>query len=60
MNGEAKGSKKFYINNREIFLNTDYSFSENLYLSKYQNNFYIKSISKTGTIFERQIKIYRK
>lgn len=59
LTGKAVGSKNFYINNREILLNIDSTFSETLYLSDYQNNFYIRSVSKTGTIFERTIQIYK-
>ena len=60
INGLAKGSKNLYINDREILLNTDATFSEKLYLSKYQNIFSIKSVSKTGPIFNREVQIYRK
>jgi hypothetical protein len=58
--GIAQGSKNLYINDREILLNTDFTFSEKLYLSDYQNIFIIKSISKIGPIFQRKIEIYKK
>jgi hypothetical protein len=56
--GVAKKSKKLYINQKEIFLNSKYEFSQKVFLSKYQNIFYIKSISKTGIIFEKELNIY--
>lgn len=58
LEGVANKSKKFYINEKEIFLNDRHEFSEKLYLFEHENIFNIKSISKTDIIFERKISIF--
>jgi hypothetical protein len=58
LEGKAEKSKKFYINNKEIFLNDRYQFSKKLLLSDYENIFYIKSISKTDIVFNKKISIF--
>lgn len=58
LEGMAEKSKNFYINDKEIFLNDKYQFSEKLLLSNYENIFYIKSISKTDIIFNKKISIF--
>lgn len=56
--GEAEKSKKLYINGKEIFLNEQYQFSEKVFLAEFENTFDIKSISKTGVVFNKKVSIF--
>ncbi len=58
LKGKAPGTKEFYINGREIFLDKDYNFKEKIFLSENQNIFFIKTISKTNVLNEKKIIIF--
>ena len=58
--GQAQNSKNFFINGKEILLNTDYLFHKKIYLSPYENIFYIKSITNTGKVFDKKLHIFLK
>ncbi len=59
LTGIAYRSRNLFINNKEILLNKDSEFSKAIYLWDNQNNFHIKLISRTGTVFERNIEIHK-
>ena len=59
LSGKALDLKNFFIQEREIFLNLDSEFSEEIFLFEGINKINLKGIKKNNKVIEKNIEIFK-